>query len=103
MSENLSWRRSDVGIYADSPSELLRYYVSREGRRWVLEVFRTTETSGIRTVVPGKAAIDIDGDHDTMKLAKAVASAYDAEPQLSGPLGRLTRAVERGYDEARSK
>lgn len=101
MSETpkrLTWKRSDYsGIYADSPDELLRYYVRRHGRRWTVEVFRTVETSGIRTVVPGSAAVDVDGDHDSKKIARAVAEAYDAEP-ARGPLDRMTRAVVRGYD-----
>ena len=101
MSETpkrLTWKRSDYfGIYADSPNELLRYYVRLQGRQWIVEVFRTVETSGIRTVVPGDAAVDVDGHHDSEKIAKAVAEAYDAEP-AHGPLDRMTRAIERGYD-----
>jgi len=100
MSKPLKWKRSEFGTYADSPTELLRYYVNREGRRWTLEVFRTIETSGIRTVKPGANAVDADRYHETARLAKAVAEAYDAEPLHDGPQNRMTRAVDRGYTAA---
>lgn len=100
---NLKWKRNENGVYAESKNENLRYYAIRENRKWMLEVVRTVEVSGIRVVPePGNACVvDFDAYHDTLALTKAVAEAYDAEPIHSGPMNRLTRAISRGYEAAK--
>lgn len=100
----LKWKRSEApGYYADSANELLRYYVFRQGRDWTLEVIKTIETSGIRTVKPGRNPVETDRFHSTAKLAKLTAEAYDAEPIHSGPQNRITRAIDRGYSDVVSQ
>ena len=95
--QQLTWKRSEWGAYADSNTELLRYYVEREGRKWTLRIYRTIETSGIRTVKAGSNEILIDRYHETAKLAKATAQAYDLEKENDGPMNRITRAINKGY------
>jgi hypothetical protein len=103
----LSWKRSEHwGQYADSPTEALRYYVHREGKRWTFEAFTTIEVAGIRTVKPGTRAVAVDQFNDTAKLAKGIAAAYEAEPERDPErpyLRRLTRAIERAYEEAKQE
>ena len=100
MTRTLIWKRDDFGNYADSPTDPIRYYARREGRKWTLEAVPTIEIAGIRTVKPGTNPRWIDRHNDTLGLCKAIAEAYEIEPERP-PLGkatrRLTRAIDRAY------
>jgi hypothetical protein len=95
----LEWHRSERGgLYADATSENLRYYIDRTAKdNYIFFAYRTVEVSGIITTIPNEPAVDVDGNHESQKLAKAVAEAYDSEPLHSGPMNRMTRAINKGY------
>lgn len=100
----LTWKRDEFGTYADSATELLRYYVRREGRSWTLEVVAAIEVAGVRCVKPGTNPKAVDRFNATAQLAKGIAQAYDVEPDRAEgkATNRLTRAIERAYDEERA-
>jgi len=93
----MTWKRSEWGYYADSPTDALRYYVRRDGSTWTLEVHRTQQVAGV-TVVRKGYPLEVDRFHETKALAFAVAAAYDAEePMIPGKPNRMTRAVGKAY------
>lgn len=95
----LRWHRSEFGTYADSPLEDHRYYVFKDGGSWTLEVVATTETAGVTHAKPGTLPKVTDQFNPTAKLAKAVAAAYDTQPDRSewAATNRITRAIEIAY------
>lgn len=95
----LTWNRDDFGVYADSLTDTIRYYARREGRKWTIEAVRTIDIVGVRTVKPGTVPVWVDRFNDTLGLCKAIAEAYDTEPERAAgqATNRLTRAIDKAY------
>lgn len=92
----LTWKRrasGGLGVYADGAEH--RYYVYRmTGRRpWVVKIVR------LREGVEARSGAQYDEHNETQALAKAIAQAYEVEPERAAgqATNRLTRAIDRAY------
>ena len=91
----LQFRRTTDGVYANGTD--LRYYVDRDGKRWLLSIWTTRRVAG--AVVASDCILR--DFHDTQGLGKAVAHAFEALAEtMVNPLdhsARLRLAVAAAY------